>query len=270
MSKSLRGSDKQHNSVADLSPPLHDPASDLEDIAISLERWAAIVRDQGILADEDGAAHVAISALVVEGRALMEECLGRSSAFAQGLDHVLIGSGGYPRNSNANLLARYVLSIHGAVRQIRRKAEISSSAVISQHTIYVDLDLITQLQAVENGYFDFTRLAELCRELNVAAAGHAYMAITMLVRAVLDHVPPVLGCTSFAEVASSYPGSKSFKDHMRHLDLSSRKVADGFLHTRIRRRESLPTQVEVDFRSSIGELIREILRVALQKTISCA
>lgn len=250
--------------LANAAPELQsdDPAAELENLASSLEKWAAFSKTMGGLVDEDREMQVAISAIVVEGRALIEERLGRNSAFALGLDHVLLGRGGYPRNQNAVDLNRYVLSMQGAVRQIRRKAAATNLVPQAPGETYVSPKLITELRDIKGGAFDMTRLAEFCRELNVTAAGKANLATTMLVRAILDHVPPALGCASFAEVVSNYSGSKSFKDHMRHLDSSSRKIADGSLHTRIRRRESVPTDIEVDFRSAIGELVREVLRVA--------
>lgn len=242
-------------------PVLHDPAAELEELAASLGKWADFVGLMDGLSDEDSETQVAISALVIEGRAFIEERLGHNSAFARGLDHVLLGRGGYPRNPREDDLRRYVLSMQGAARQIRRKAA-KESAPPAASDGYVSPDLISELRDCKNGAYDLTRLAELCRELNVTSGGRANMATMMLVRAILDHVPPALGCVTFAEVSSSYAGSKSFKDHMRHLDASSRKVADGMLHTRIRRQESVPTDIEVDFRSAVGELVREVLRVA--------
>lgn len=248
-------------SSIDATPIFYDSATELDDLAASLEKWAIFIEKMNGLADEDNETQVAVSALVLEGRAFIEERLGQNSAFARGLDPVLLNRSGYQRNPNADDLARYVLSMHGAARQIRRKAaETAPAPNIAGN--YVSLELIAQLRENNDGNFDLTRLAEFCRELNVTAGGRANMATTMLVRAILDHVPPALGCASFSEVVSNYAGSKSFKDHMRHLDSSSRKIADGSLHTRIRRRESVPTDIEVDFRSAIGELVREVLRVA--------
>jgi hypothetical protein len=100
------------------------------------------------------------------------------------------------------------------------------------------------------------------RELNVVSGNECYMATAMVVRAIVDHVPPVFRCKTFAEVASSYGGSRSFKEHMAHLDKSLRKVADGYLHTQIRQREGVPTSVQVDFRAALGELLGEVIRIS--------
>lgn len=47
----------------------------------------------------------------------------------------------------------------------------------------------------------------------------------MLTRGLLDHVPPLFGRSSFAEVANNYSGGgRSFKETMHHLENSARKV----------------------------------------------
>ncbi len=84
----------------------------------------------------------------------------------------------------------------------------------------------------------------------------------MLVRAIVDHVPPIFGQKSFKEVANNYQGSSSFKKSMLHLDQSLRNVADAHLHTHIRQRESLPSQTQVYFAQDLDVLLAEILRLA--------
>jgi hypothetical protein len=84
----------------------------------------------------------------------------------------------------------------------------------------------------------------------------------VLTRALLDHVPPVFGVKSFSEVANNYiGGSKSFKDTMLHLDTAAKKIADGFLHTQIRRSETLPTAQQVNFGAPLDLLLAEIVRI---------
>lgn len=87
------------------------------------------------------------------------------------------------------------------------------------------------------------------------------LAMGILVRAVLDHVPPIFGCKRFSEVANNYSGAKSFKEAMGHLETTSRKVADSFLHIQIRKSEALPTRTQVDFRNALDMLLQEIVRV---------
>jgi len=59
----------------------------------------------------------------------------------------------------------------------------------------------------KNEKFDLTKLIELCKELNECYDNESFLAVAMLVRAILDHIPPIFGYDSFAEIASNYGGS---------------------------------------------------------------
>jgi Sec-independent protein translocase protein TatA len=84
----------------------------------------------------------------------------------------------------------------------------------------------------------------------------------MLVRALIDHIPPIFGCKKFSEVANNYGGgTKSFRKQMEHLDNSLRNIADAVLHEHVRKKESLPTHTQIDFRADIDVLLQEIVRV---------
>lgn len=126
---------------------------------------------------------------------------------------------------------------------------------------YVDPARIEGLQQI-SASFDLSKLIRLCEELNVSFAAECYLSLTMLTRAILDHIPPIFGFTSFKELANNYGGAgKSFKDQMQLLETSSRKIADGYLHTPIRTAETLPTITQVDFSNSLDTLIAEIIRL---------
>lgn len=126
---------------------------------------------------------------------------------------------------------------------------------------YVHPDRIRQLKSCKSSQYDLAKLVAFCEELNTCHQANQVLAVPMLVRAILDHVAPVLGCKSFAEVANNYAGSKSFREGMGHLDNTSRKIADSFLHTQVRSNETLPTTTQVDFRNSLDMLLQEIVRV---------
>jgi hypothetical protein len=79
----------------------------------------------------------------------------------------------------------------------------------------------------------------------------------MLIRAILDHVPPIFSGTKFEDVKAKH-GGKSFKDQMDHLDNSSRKIADAALHEQVRRKEALPTMTRVYFAPALDTLLGEI------------
>lgn len=84
----------------------------------------------------------------------------------------------------------------------------------------------------------------------------------MLVRSMLDPVPPIFSCQSFKEVANHYSaGTRSFKGSMEHLENSSRKIADAHLHGQIRKSENLPNKTQINFRNDLDVLLAEVVRI---------
>jgi hypothetical protein len=127
---------------------------------------------------------------------------------------------------------------------------------------YVDLERIKELKEIKSNKFDLSKLIQLCEELNKCYSSGCYLAVAMLLRAMIDHIPPILGCTKFTEISNNYSaGGKSFKDSMINLGNSSRKIADAHLHTQIRSKESLPNKMQVNFSSDLDVLLAELVRV---------
>lgn len=126
---------------------------------------------------------------------------------------------------------------------------------------YVNPNRIQELSNIQNAQFDLTKLIRMCEELNICYSRGAILAVAMLVRAILDHVPPIFNQTSFNQVANNYGGAKSFKESMLNLGKSSRKIADSYLHIQIRSKEALPNKTQIDFRNDIDVLLQEIVRI---------
>ena len=126
---------------------------------------------------------------------------------------------------------------------------------------YVNNQRIDDLSRLKQSKFDLCRLLQICHELNLANQNRQYLSIALLTRALLDHIPPIFGCRSFDEISNNYQGTKSFKESMQHLQNSSRKIANSFLHTQIRNKEVLPNFTQVDFTNDIDVLLGEIVRI---------
>jgi hypothetical protein len=128
-------------------------------------------------------------------------------------------------------------------------------------TIIADSRLV-ELRALSSSAFNFKKLARLCEEINSSYGQKCFFATAMLIRGLLDHVPPVFGFKTFTEVANNYAGGgKSFKEAMQHLDSTSRKVADSHLHMPIRKSETLPTAQQVNCGQQLDVLLSEIVRI---------
>lgn len=124
---------------------------------------------------------------------------------------------------------------------------------------YINQSRITQLESIECSNFDLSRLIQICKEINSTRKNENYVALGSLLRVLIDHIPPLLGYDTFKEVASNYPG-KSLKATFQHLENGCRKISDGLLHQKIRKKESLPTFTQVNFSADIDVLLSEIIR----------
>ena len=153
--------------------------------------------------------------------------------------------------------------IQMAIEELRIGIEQNdeSSVASPEGVPYVDKSRLLELKNIANRKFDMARLIKILEELNICHKNSCYISVITLTRALLDHVPPIFACKAFSEVANNYTGSKSFKESMMHLEKSSRKIADQYLHTQVRQSESLPNQTQVNFSNDIDVLLGEIVRV---------
>lgn len=134
------------------------------------------------------------------------------------------------------------------------RSSMTSIALISEVRL-------AELRALSSPLFDFRKLIRLCEEINTVYREGCYFATGMLMRGLLDHVPPLFGKNTFTEVANNYSGGgESFGKNMLHLDKAARKIADGHLHTRIRKSETLPVAQQVNFAPQLDVLLSEIVR----------
>lgn len=133
--------------------------------------------------------------------------------------------------------------------------------VLDGATVVAESRLV-ELRSLVQPDFDFRKLIRLCEEINAAYGLQCYYATAMLIRGLLDHVPPLFGFKTFGEVANSYAGGgRSFKETMHHLENASRKVGDAHLHMTIRKSETLPTAQQVNCGQQLDVLFSEIVRI---------
>lgn len=134
----------------------------------------------------------------------------------------------------------------------------SSNLDFESSISYISESRINELNELrENGKFDLSKLLAYCEALNGCYQARYYIAIPILVRAIIDHIPPIFDREKF-ESAYSHYGSKSFKEQMKHLDKSLRNMADGYLHNHIRIKETLPNNTQVNFSQALDVLLGEI------------
>lgn len=138
--------------------------------------------------------------------------------------------------------------------------EVTSEVVANQQ--FINKDRIKQLSEIKSDTFDLSKLIVLCNEINIANNSSSYYSVLMLVRAIIDHIPPILGIDTFNKVANNYSeGSKSFKKSMIHLNDSMRNIADSYLHQSIRKKENNPNATKINYSQDVDLLLDEIIRV---------
>jgi hypothetical protein len=163
------------------------------------------------------------------------------------------------KNDFNDILARDLPAVEQKLDQ--HLIDFKKSLPGSKTQPYVAEERITELAEIDSKSFDTAKLMRLLREINAAYNSDCHLTIGILVRATIDHVPPIFGFDTFAEVANNYKGTRSFKGAMKRLNDSLRNLADSYLHVQIRKVESLPTLNQVDFRAELDALLGEASRV---------
>lgn len=142
------------------------------------------------------------------------------------------------------------------------KIENGVSDILTE-TEFIDSSIIESLCQEKNKKHDLAKVIKFCQEINTTFNSGDYLATSMLIRALINHVPPIFGHETFKQVASQ--STKSRQALFKPLDETARDVADLHTHDTIRHKENLPTKRQLEpFKSNIEFLLQEIL-TELQK-----
>lgn len=121
----------------------------------------------------------------------------------------------------------------------------------------VEPGLIARLGDKKSSAVDVGSLVKMCREINSSYAHDNILATALLMRTVLNHVPPVFGHDSFAQVVAN--ARKSLKESFDHLENGLRKVADFHAHRKITASEYYPSVAQVEpFRPQFELLLQQV------------
>lgn len=126
--------------------------------------------------------------------------------------------------------------------------------------LYVDPTRLDELRSIQSEKYDLAKLIRLCEEINDSFVGRGYYSTSALTRAIIDHVPPLFDKKNFSEVANQH-GGRSFSSAMKHLDNTSKKIADTLLHSQIDKKVVLPTKLQVNFSQDLDFLLAEIIKI---------
>ncbi|MGW6791883.1 hypothetical protein [Streptomyces chartreusis] len=127
---------------------------------------------------------------------------------------------------------------------------------VAEPKLYVNAGLRTELAAKQGKTkLNVDKLIALLRELdNNYADGHAYSCHALL-RAVIDHVPPILGHKSFEAAVNNNSWSRTDKKYMTRL-LEFKTQADDVLHRQIRASADVITMHDLPQAAALNALLR--------------
>ena len=137
--------------------------------------------------------------------------------------------------------------------------DAGASARTATHT-YVDPVRIDQLKEISSKQFDLSRLIRLCEELNINFSERCCLGTIMITQAILEHIPPIFGCSTFSAITAENNGSKALKQAVRNLSGGFGKITGRYLDRQIKDIEPLPAINQVDFSEEIDILLAEITR----------
>ena len=130
---------------------------------------------------------------------------------------------------------------------------------------FVDAKLVELIELTYSPDYDLTLLGRLCRDINGCYSQGYLVATLLLVRSVLNYVPPVFGNETFAQVAAS--SGRSLKPLFMDLENNLRKVSDFHAHRKIDTSDEYPSLSQIEpFRPSFELLLQEMLQRAGKKT----
>ena len=123
---------------------------------------------------------------------------------------------------------------------------------------FIDDEILAKLRVIKNQNFDLKKLIRFIEELNEAYKFGNYLSSILILRALINHIPPIFGVTSFSQVVSQ--SGRSIKSILSRLEDEARPIADLHTHMMIRKLEHLPTKNQVEpYKSSIEILLNEII-----------
>lgn len=136
---------------------------------------------------------------------------------------------------NDRLLSWRVVGVSTEARQLldRWPAASARPESIPSERMYVQASVLDELRASgQASRWNCEKLLRFSEELNACFALQHRYACHMLIRAILDHVPPLFGHSSFDSVASEYAWPRTDRRYMIQLR-QFKAQADDALHRQI-------------------------------------
>jgi hypothetical protein len=132
---------------------------------------------------------------------------------------------------------------------------------------YVNDDILQGFQS-KTGHFNYQRLITLIEELNFNYSNKKVYSSCMVLRAILDHIPPLLGKDDFDDVVNHYNWGSEKSSRRKAIKelLIFRNIPDDVLHGRISSKSDVIDMSYLPNKFSINILLKECLESVFTPT----
>ncbi len=129
---------------------------------------------------------------------------------------------------------------------------------LKSNLCFVEHEIVEQLRNIDQKVFDLKKLIRFLEELNASYTSGFYLSSILILRAIMNHIPPIFGATTFSQVVAS--SARSVKAILSRLEEEARPIADLHTHMMIRKIEQLPTRNQIEpYKSSMEILLFEVI-----------
>lgn len=137
-------------------------------------------------------------------------------------------------------------------------AESATDPLILTRRI-VEPSVLEALVGLRSPKVNVVALVRMCNEINLSYAHDNVLATALLMRTVLNHVPPAFGHATFEQVVAQ--SARSLKEAFEHLQNGLRKIVDFYAHRLAAADDSYPTRAQLEpFKPQFDLLLREIIQ----------
>lgn len=149
--------------------------------------------------------------------------------------------------------------LSGAIDYLREaSANAGYQDALLEGSAFIAPDVMAGLRAVSSARLDLRKLVRFCEELDDAYRRGNSLSAVLLIRAVMNHVPPVFAQSTFAAVVAN--AGRSVKPMLERLEKEARPVADLHTHILMRRTETLPSRNQVEpYKAAFELLLHEVI-----------
>ncbi|MDD4938326.1 MAG: hypothetical protein PHX34_04920 [Candidatus Shapirobacteria bacterium] len=162
--------------------------------------------------------------------------------------------------NNVELVYKNIKSFHYFIRWMKtKKSSIQTKPEGTEEPVspYIGDGIIKAIEQKNDG-FNYKKLLKLINELNKNYLSSNFFSSFALIRAITDHVPPLLGFNTFEELVNNYKGKKTDKDYLFKL-LKDRPVSDDALHRPISKSEDLLDMASIPNKQFLNKLLQECI-----------